>query len=426
MKIELAYGAEGLEIDMPDANLAGILRMNDMPVIDDPHAEIAKKLASPTGSLPLAEIAAGRKSACIVISDITRPVPNSIILPSVLEVLERAGIPREGITILIGTGLHRPNEGAELEQLLGPDIPKRYRIVNHFGKDGELQRYLGETPIYHAPIYVDNTYLNADLKIATGLIEPHFMAGYSGGRKAIMPGICGAETIKVLHGPDAIANGKSAEGRVDGNPLHDEMLYVAKQAGVDFIVNVTLNEERAITGVFAGDLDAAHREGVRFMERQCVSMLEQPVDAVITTGAGYPLDLTFYQSVKALTAAMPILREGGVIILAAKCSEGIGSRDFTRLILEAPTMERFLADIRRPDYYVLDQWQLQKMAMVRDRFDVWFYSDSIDRETQRNLFVTPLASVEDGIARVRERFGENARIAVIPEGPYVAGRLCGA
>lgn len=422
--IELAYGSEGLGIEVPDGNLAGILRMNEMPVVGDPRAELERKLAQPTGSLPLVELATGRKTACIVISDITRPVPNSTILPPVLEALERAGIPRDGITILIGTGLHRPNEGAEQERLLGPDIPGTYRVVNHIGRDRASHEYLGETPVYRAPIYVDKTWLDADLKIATGLIEPHFMAGYSGGRKAIMPGICGAETVKVLHGPDAIANGKSAEGVVDGNPLHEEMLYVAEKAGVDFIVNVTLNEERAITGVFAGGLDEAHREGVRFMEGQCVSTLDSPVDAVITTAAGYPLDLTFYQSVKALTAAMPVLREGGVIILAAKCAEGIGSPDFTRLILDAPTLEQFLMDIRRPGYYVLDQWQLQKMAMVRDKFDVWFYSDGIDPETQRNLFVTPLASVAEGLGRVKERFGDSARIAVIPEGPYVAARLC--
>jgi nickel-dependent lactate racemase len=245
------------------------------------------------------------------------------------------------------------------------------------------------------------------------------MAGYSGGRKAIFPGICAFESIKVLHGPDAMAHERAVECVIEGNPVHAEALYVAKKARVDFILNVTLNERRQITGVFAGDLEQAHIEGMTFMSGQCRSEVDVPVDAVITTAAGFPLDLTFYQTVKGMTAAAGILREGGVVVIASRCAEGIGSPEFTRLILETHDIATFLADIRKPGVYTLDQWQLQKFASVLAYHEVWLCSDGIPKETQARLFVTPLASIEEAITRILEKFGPNARIAVIPEGPYV-------
>ncbi|MHB9028324.1 MAG: nickel-dependent lactate racemase family protein [Candidatus Latescibacterota bacterium] len=419
MKIDIAYGKEGLSIDVPNKNMVKVLRMNDRPVIPDPGAETKRKIDAPTGSPSLAELAKGKKTACIVISDITRPVPNSIILPPVLETLEAAGVPREGITILNATGLHRPNEGQELITLLGPDIPKKYRVVNHMGRDLDSHVHLGETPIYKAPVYVDKRFVEADLHIATGLIEPHFMAGFSGGRKAIFPGICASESVKVLHGPAPMSHERAVECTIEGNPVHAEALYVAKLARVDFIVNVTLNERRQITGVFAGDLEKAHEEGMAFMAGQCRCEVDAPVDAVITTAAGFPLDLTFYQTVKGMTSAAGILKEGGVVVIASKCGEGIGSPDFTRLILETENIADFERDIRKPGVYTLDQWQLQKFASVLRKHEVWLYSDGIPKETQEKLFVTPLAGIDDAISLIKARFGEDARIAVIPEGPYV-------
>ena len=419
MKIDIAYGKEGLTIDVPDRNLVKILRMQDKPVIVDPAGVTRKKLLSPTGSPPLAELARGKSTACVVVSDITRPVPNTVILAPILETLEESGISRDAITILNSTGIHRPNEGDELIALLGPDIPEKYRVVNHIGRDRDSHEYLGETPLFKAPIWVDREYLKADLRIVTGLIEPHLMAGFSGGRKAVMPGICSFETVGVLHGYEAMAQEKAVEGVIDGNPVHEEILHVARAAGVDFMVNVTLNERREITGIFAGELEEAHEEGVAFMRTQCRDTVGEPVDAVITTSAGYPLDLTYYQAAKGVTAGQWILKEGGVLIIAAKLAEGIGSPEYTRLILETGTIDEFLKNIKKPGYLVLDQWQLQKCCQVFVKHEVWLYSDGIDRKVQKQLFVTPLESIEEGIACVKERFGENARIAVIPEGPYV-------
>jgi len=419
MQIEIAYGKEGLTIEVPDRNLAKVLRMTEKPVITDPYSATVDKLNAPSGTLPLEELARGKKTACIVINDITRPVPNTIIVPPIIEALEKAGIESHNITLLIATGIHRPNEGKELTALLGEELPKKYCVVNHMSLDLDSHEYLGETPRYKAPIYVDRTFLEADLKIITGLIEPHLMAGYSGGRKAVVPGISAFETLKVLHGAECMAYEKNVEGIIDGNLFHEEALYVARLVGVDFMVNVTLNERRKITGIFAGELNEAHMEGVTFMSAQCKDTVDRPVDAVITTSAGYPLDLTFYQAVKGMTAAQGILKEGGVLIIAAKLGEGIGSPDFTRLITETETIDEFLENIRKPDYLVLDQWQFQKFCDVLKKHEVWLYSDGIDSETQKKLFVTPLESIEEGIGKAKARFCDDCSIAVIPEGPYV-------
>ena len=423
MKINIAYGKEGLTIEVPDKNLVKILRMKEKPVIAKPLEETLRKIETPTGSQPLSELAKGKKTACIVISDITRPVPNAIIVPPIIKVLENAGMRSEDITILIATGIHRTNEGEEIITLLGKEIPEKYRIVNHMPRDPDSHEYLGETPVYKAPIYIDKTFLAADLRIITGLIEPHLMAGYSGGRKAIVPGISAFETLKVLHGAECIADERNIEGVIEGNIFHEEALYVARLARVDFIVNVTLNERREITGIFAGELNEAHIEGVKFMSTQCKDTVDEPVDAVITTSAGYPLDLTFYQAIKGMTSAQRILKEGGVLIIAVKIAEGIGSTEFTKLILETESVDEFLENIKKPGYMVLDQWQLQKFCQVLEKHEVWMYSDGLDGNTLKKLFVTPLESVEGGIEKVKARFGEDARIAVIPEGPYVFADL---
>ncbi len=419
MKLNVAYGREGLSVEVPDKNVVKVLRMADKPVIQNPEEETLRKIESPTGSKPLSELAQDKKTACIVISDLTRPVPNKVIVPPIIKVLEDAGIASEDITILIATGIHRPNEGEETNILLGEEIPSKYRIVNHFSRDLDSHEYLGNSPIYNAPIYIDKTYLAADIRIATGLIEPHLMAGYSGGRKAIVPGISAFEALKVLHGAEAMGYEKNIEGNIEGNTFHEEALYSARKARVDFIVNVTLNEHRGITGIFAGELNEAHLEGVSFMSTQCRDTVDEPVDAVITTSAGYPLDLTFYQSIKGMTAAKPLLKKGGVIIIAAKVEEGIGSPEFTKLMFDTVCIDDFLENIKNPDNLVLDQWQLQKFCQVLTDNEVWMYTDCLDSDTLSKLFVTPLASVEDGVAKTLERFGANARIAVIPEGPYV-------
>jgi len=423
MKINVAYGKEGLDIQVPDKNLVKILRMTEKPVVKDPVAETRQKLQAPTNSAPLSEIAKGKKTACIVVCDITRPVPNAVIVPPIIQTLEAAGMKSEDITILIATGMHRPNEGDELVTILGKDLPKKYRVVNHMSQDLDSHVYLGESPIYKAPIYIDKTFMDADVRITTGLIEPHLMAGYSGGRKLVVPGVSSFETLKVMHGALCMGHDKNTEGVIDGNTFHQEALYIAKKARVDFIVNVTLNEERKITGVFAGELDAAHLEGVRFMGTQCRDTVPEPVDVVVTSSAGFPLDLTFYQTIKGMTSVKNILKPGGVIIIASRIAEGIGSPEFTKLILGTKEWQDFVMAIKDPSKIILDQWQFQKFTQVLDGHEVWLYTEGLDKATQEQLFVTPIDSVEQGIEKALERFGADATIAVVPEGPYVLAQV---
>src|SRR5262249_36104368 len=305
MRIHLDYGRTGLDVDLPDDRLVGPLAIPPAPPLADPQAPILEALPHPLGSRPLAEIARGRKNACILVCDITRPVPNRLILPPLLRILEEQGIARKDICILIATGLHRPNEGAELDELVGPEIAANYRVENHHGKVQEEHTFLGTTPS-GVPVWLDSRYVEADLKITTGLIEPHLMAGYSGGRKVICPGIAGLDTVRIWHGPRFLEHPKADCGIIESNPVHEENTRIALLAGCDFIVNVCIDGQRRVTWAGAGDMIRAWEEGVRFVEGVVKVGVPEPLDVVVTTSAGYPLDTTWYQAVKGLTGAMSI------------------------------------------------------------------------------------------------------------------------
>lgn len=418
MRITLDYGRTGLDVTLPDDRLVGPLAIRPAPPLADPASAIANALANPIGSRPLAEIARGRKNACILICDVTRPVPNRLILPPLLRTLEEQGIARQDICILIATGLHRPNEGAELEEMVGPEIARNYRIENHHGKVREEHDYLGETP-NGVPVWIDSRYVRADLKITTGLIEPHLMAGYSGGRKVICPGIAGLDTVKVWHGPKFLEHPKADCGFVEGNPVHEENTRIALMAGCDFIVNVCLDGSRRITWVGAGDMIRAWETGVRFVEEVVRVPVEQPCDVVVTSCAGYPLDTTWYQAVKGLTGALPIVKQGGTIVIAASLSEGVGSPEFQHLLADNPDLQEFKRRILGNDYFVMDQWQLEELCKVVAKCKVKVVSDGLPAETLRRCHAEPAASVEQAVADCLLEYGPQARVAVIPKGPYV-------
>jgi nickel-dependent lactate racemase len=418
MRVTLDYGRTGLQVDLPDDRVVGPLAIRPAAPLTDPTAAIEAAIAHPIGSSPLAEIARGRRDACILVCDITRPVPNRLILPPVLKTLEQQGIPRERILILVATGLHRPNEGRELEEMLGPEIVAAYRVENHHGKILDEHDYLGTTEA-GVPVHLDRRYVRADLKITTGLIEPHLMAGYSGGRKVICPGIAALETVKVWHGPRFLEHPRADAGILEGNPVHEENTRIAKMAGCDFIVNVCLDGERRITWVGAGDMIAAWQEGVRFVEKVVKVPVRQPVDVVVTSCAGYPLDTTWYQAVKGLTGAMPIVKQGGTIVLAASLSEGLGSPEFQRLVAENPDLKLFKKRILGEDYFVMDQWQLEELAKVLEHCRVKVVTDGLTPETLRRCCVEPADSVEAAVGESLQEYGPAASVAVIPKGPYV-------
>jgi lactate racemase len=422
MRVKLEYGRKGLYAELPDERIVRTLRYKDAPPLPEPRASLLAVLENPNGSPSLAEVAKGRQSACIAICDITRPVPNEMILRPALEILEGAGIPREKITILIATGLHRPNEGEELIEMVGRHIFENYRIENHHGQELSEHTYLGESP-RGVPIWIDSHYVNADLKITTGLIEPHLMAGFSGGRKLVCPGIAALETVKVWHGPDFLEHPKADCGILEGNPVHEENTWIARKTGCDFIINVVIDAERRPLKFVAGDMVAAFHEGVDFVRGVVRDTVTEPVDIVVTSCAGYPLDTTFYQAVKGLTGALPIVKQGGTIVMCASLSEGIGSPQFQQLFQENASLEVFVERILGKDYFVMDQWQLEELAKVRRKAKVKIVSDGLSADTLNGLFVESAPSVESAVAASLAEYGPAAKIAVIPKGPYVLAQV---
>lgn len=426
--IRLDYGQGGLKVRLADDLRVSIVEKPSSEPLADPTQAIDEGLAHPIGALPLAQLARDRRDAVVVISDKTRPVPNGIVLPPILGTLEAAGIARERIEILVATGLHRANTAAELVEMTGPEVVERYRIRNHVARNSDEHVYLGQTA-RGTEIWLDRGFLAADLKVVTGLIEPHLMAGYSGGRKGVAPGLVGVETMRSAHGP-AMLEANIGPGIIEGNPFHEDLLEIARLARVDFLVNVAINRERQITGVFAGDLEHAHTAGMRFVEAEVRVDLEVPADIVIASAGGYPLDATFYQAIKGLTGALNVVRRGGTIILAAALAEGIGSDDFRHLLRATQGNDDFMARITAPGFFTIDQWMVQHLCQVLRKAEVVVVSDGLDAKAVGGLLasdklVTWVPTVEDALARALARYSRSVRIAVLPQGPYVLATVRG-
>ena len=422
MQVHLEYGRDGLSVDLPTDRVVRTLAYKDAEPLDDPAGALVVALQQPTASPPLETVAQGRRDACIVICDITRPVPNRLILTELLATLHRSGIPAERVLILVATGLHRPSKAEEIVEMVGPEIAQQYRIEDHHGQVLEEHTHLGDSP-RGVPIWIDSRYLQADLKITVGLIEPHLMAGFSGGRKLICPGISALETVKVWHSPAFLEHPKADCGILDGNPVHEENTWIARRAGCDFIVNVVMDDQRRPLKFVAGDMEAAFLVGVDFVREVVTDTVNVPVDVVVTSSAGYPLDTTFYQAIKGLTGALPIVKEGGTIVLAASMSEGIGSPQFEQLFEEHDSLESFVERILGRDYFKLDQWQLEELAKVRRKARVKVVTDGLTPETVNGLFVESAPSVEQAVADSLVEYGPEATLAVIPKGPYVLAQV---
>lgn len=420
MDLVLRYGRSGLPITLPDANLAAVLRMTPLPAVADVPRAVRQGLEAPLGAPPLAQIARGRQRACIVVSDVTRPVPNGDLLPPILDALAEAGLGPEHISLLVATGLHRPSTPAEWREMgLGCALERGIPILNHEARDAASHTPLGVTSL-GIEVSVDTRYVEADLRLLVGLVEPHLMAGFSGGRKAICPGLCAAKTILQWHSPTMLEPPEAREGNLCGNRVHAQALEVAELAGgADLTVNVTLSEDRAVTGVFVGALRAAHEAAIARVLQQCRATVPAPVDIVVTCAAGHPLDLTFYQGVKGMTGALPILKPGGTLIIAQENAEGIGGPEYTRLMLETEDPHDLIRRALRGEVRGVDLWQLHEQEKVLRHCGVTNVSCGLPPETQRRLFVTPAATVEDAVAGALREHGPQARLAAIPEGPYV-------
>ncbi len=419
MQVHLSYDVDGLQVDLPETpGFQGVWRPREPTAVPEPMAAVAAALEHPTSGQPLAALAQGRKSACIVISDITRPVPNKIILPPLLAVLERAGIEREAITILIATGIHRPNEGEELLTLVGEEIAGRYRIVNHFSKRTDDMVLVGKID-GEVPALINRHYVAADLKILTGFIEPHMWAGFSGGRKSILPGISALETLEYMHGPEMIAHPRTVYGALEDNPFHQAGLAIMEKAGADFIVNVTLNTGKEITRVFTGDPVAAHLEGCRFLAPFCVKTVEQPLDFIVTTNSGAPLDCNLYQTVKGITGAAPVVKKGGEIVIASSCFEGLGSPEYVEILNMVDSPKNFIARLLAREFFIPDQWCAQETYQVMIDHPVWLHAGGVTPAEMERYHFHPVADLEQAVTQLLAKHGPGARWAVVPDGPLL-------
>lgn len=421
MEVHLAFDRHGAAVELPDDLDAQILRPRFAAGLPDEDAALAAAIAGPIGCPGLDRMARGKRSAAIAVCDITRPAPNKTVLPHVIRALEAGGVPAENITILIATGLHREATPSELDEILGAGIVKQHPVHSHRAKDIEEQVFLGETSS-GTQAFVDERFIEADLHITLGFIEPHLMAGFSGGRKLISIGLAGERTIKRLHSPLFMRDASATEGSFPDNPLHRELLEIAALAGHDFMVDVALTDTRAIAAVFAGEPVAAHAKGVEFVRQSTLAHLEEPADAVITTSGGYPLDLTFYQAVKGLTAASHIVREGGEILLAAACKEGLGGPEFSSLVRTAGDSSELLGALTGQTVQV-DQWQAEKLAMVAEKARLSFCVPGLSPDDRSKLWGPAHSDPQEAVDGMVSRLGSGARLVVIPEGPYVFSQL---
>lgn len=420
MHIELNYGSGTLPLELPEHWNVCVIRKPAMPVLDQGAAAVEQALARPVAARPLKEEAQGKRSACILICDITRPVPNALLLPALIKALMAGGMSPSNIRVLVATGLHRPNEGAELEELVGdPWVLRTVKVENHFARNDDDHVSLGVTP-RGTVVRLDRRFVEADVKIVTGLVEPHFMAGYSGGRKVIAPGIAHAETITTFHNARFMSHPRADSCVLEGNPLHEEQLAIVKLLGPVRAVNTVIDEHRRLSFVNYGEVVASHAEAVSFIERFARVQVPRRFNTVLTSAAGYPLDKTYYQTVKGMVTPIDILEPGGNLVIASECSEGMGSHEYVdaqrRLI--ALGVEGFDADIARKSHADIDEWQTQMQLKPMRAGQVHLYTTGLRGDDRTLTGVTLLESIMEPLTRMVESSGDHS-LAVIPEGPYV-------
>ncbi|MCM8821562.1 MAG: nickel-dependent lactate racemase [Candidatus Omnitrophica bacterium] len=415
--IKLKYGKSGIELNYP-ANFV-VFEGNDISGIENPEEKIRWSLKNPVGCPPLSKIVRKKRieKICIVISDHTRAVPNKIILPVIIETLKFAGIPDEKIFILIGNGTHRSTTEEEKIELAGKEIVERFPIYDHCSTDDSMI-----VRIENTDFYVNKRYLDADLKIVTGMIEPHFFAGFSGGRKGVCPGIAGYQSIKIFHGARFLEHPNTKPGILENNPCHIFATEFARKTGIDFLVNVTINKKGEITGIFSGDFEKAFMKGVEFCKSSTTVFSEKKYKIVITTNGGYPLDRDFYQSVKGMVTALEIVEEGGIIISAAECCDGVGSANFKKLLYGMQKTEDFMKMIMQPGYFHDLQWGVQPLVHVIDRARVFLVSTLSEKDASL-CKVIPFKDIDQAIRAALDEYGKETEIAVIPDGPYTIVQL---
>ena len=414
MHVELAYGKNGLGIEVPDDRTT-IIKPDYPPPLDNEQMAILHAIQNPINCQPLRNLVKRGQTVAISVCDITRPMPSAKVLPVILK--ELAHLPKEEIVILVATGTHRDNTREELETMLGPEVVRDYSVVVHNGFSDETLRYVGQTSS-GIPIWLNKLWLDSDFRITTGFVEPHFFAGFSGGPKMVAPGLAGFETIMQLHSAPLIAHPNATWGVTEGNPIHDAIREIAAKTRVDFSLDVTINESHQITSVHAGELFAAHQSACILSKKSAMQATSTPYDVVITTNSGYPLDINLYQSVKGLSAAAKIVRPGGTIICAVECRDGIPEHGHYKNILTSKNSPKDLLNmILSPGYEQQDQWQVQIQAQVQLKADVLVKSDFLSDEEIRSAHMTPIDDLQDALGKVLQNAGPDATVCVLPQGP---------
>ena len=420
MIVDLPYGRTSLPVRFPADLDVTVVAKPPMPVIAEPSAAVRAALANPVGCKPLARLAKGKRTACILICDVTRPVPNHLLLRPLIETLLASGVDERDITVLVATGLHRPNEGEELAELIGdPWVLDRVAVANHDARDDDAHVDLGETRTRGTPVKLDRRFVDADLRIATGLVEPHFMAGYSGGRKVVAPGIAHADTIRTFHSARFMEHPHAVQCRLDGNPLHEEQLEIVRGLGDVYAVNTVIDDARRLSFVNFGEIVLSHLAAVDFARDYLTVPVPRRFRTVVTSAAGFPLDQTYYQTVKGMVTPLDIVDADANLIVASQCAEGLGSDAYRdaqrRLIAGGP--DAFLAALLAKRFADIDEWESEMQMKAQRAATVQLYCglSGPDRELAG---VELIDSVEEAVRRSVAATGEPA-VAVIPEGPYV-------
>ncbi len=414
--IQLPCGDGHLTASVPAGNLAYILTAKDTPGLENEREAITVSLRKPIASPPLIERISQNDRIAVLVTDNTRPCPEERLLPPILAELEKK-VPRENISIIIALGLHPPMTRQEMIAKLGEEVVTNYRVLNH---DVNQTVNIGTTS-RGTPVDINTQVIEADFRISTGFIEPHFFAGFSGGRKSIAPGVFSVRSAYKNHGYAMLEHPGVRAGNLEGNPIHLDMVEQAKMARLDFIVNVLLNKKREITHVVAGDPFQAHEQGCRIESEMVGVEVPCPVDISITTNSGAPLDLDLYQTCKGIDTAAQITRPGGIIITVSACSAGLGPESFRELHASASSPEEVLREIKRKEPIGV-QWENQILARTQLKNTVYLMS-GLEDSVVRDMMMTPVCSVEEGLGKAFKALGKEAKIGVIPDGPLVLPRL---
>ncbi len=414
MLVNLAYGRTGLAVEFPDDRTT-VIEPTYLDGLPDQTGAVREAVERPLGSAPLRELVKTGQTVAISVCDVTRPMPSATVLPVVLDAL--AHIPTEQIAILIASGTHRATTHDELVEMLGAAVVDRYRIVVHDAFDDAELTSLGEVE-HRIPVWLNRALVEADVRVTTGFVEPHFFAGFSGGPKMVAPGLAGFKTIMRLHDAEMIRHPDARWGVTEGNPIHDGVRRIAARSGVDFSVDVAINRDRQITHVAAGELSAVHRTVCAVVKRTAMQACSHPFDVVVTTNSGYPLDQNLYQTVKGMSAAAQVVKPGGVILCASACSDGFPDHgEYLQILTQRDSAAGLLDMINAPGHNRHDQWEVQVQAQIQQRAEVLFKTDGLSADQVRSAHLTPIDDVGAAARDALGRFGPEAQLCVLPEGP---------